>query len=829
MTRRRLLLAAAALAAALLGARLLAAAYADYVWYAALDAQALWRAKAVNTVLLRGSAWAAAVGIVFANLYAVRSSVFRLIVPRRVANLEIDAEVPGRLLVGGALLVSVGVGALLMLAQDDWSTLATARYTGRFGEYDSAFGHDLRFWTAWLPLERAWYSWAQATLVVTTCMVVTLYALTSSLRWERGALHVAPHVRRHLSILGALLLLLFAWGYRIERFLLVVDGGPAGFFGPADRAALGALLALAVLTITCAFLVAWGGYTGQTRIAFAGITAAIVLAIGLQHLAPALLRWSARAERDAVTPFLATRTTFTQRAYGLRDRVAPADTLAAFADVNDLAGRVPLWDDGTVVAAIERAGRRRIVVGHVGWQVDDADRLVAVAAARDGDAEGADAARGWVAAMAPAAGADAIALPDGTLRATTRALPPVYVHAAARAYTVAPDPSGAIRAPVLADGWRRVAHALAVQNPRIALDPMPGARTVLVDHRSTHQRVRRLAPTFALGATVSPIVHADSLLWAVHLYAHARTYPISHPVAVPAGHAGEPALETKYFRHAATALVNAHTGAVRILRVDDADPLARGWMDRFPSIFRPWGDVPPALLRAIPPAGDAIAVQAAMLAAAGGAGLPAGRLRLPDRDPADSLAVVGPLAAYATPGPGSVTALALPLVDRDDDRLRALVIARGGANPRTTVVPVDRPVAPWSTVLGRMDSATAALAGGEDAGERVVRGRVRVVPVRGGAALLRPSFAWRSDAGPTLRSVVLAGPDSVRAARTLAAALGAAAAAPGATAEAQGDAGALFRAMRDALRRADWHAFGDAFEALGRTLGEPAAAAPPDR
>jgi hypothetical protein len=47
------------------------------------------------------------------------------------------------------------------------------------------------------------------------------------------------------------------------------------------------------------------------------------------------------------------------------------------------------------------------------------------------------------------------------------------------------------------------------------------------------------------------------------------------------------------------------------------------------------------------------------------------------------------------------------------------------------------------------------------------------------------------------------------------------AASPSTVAEPKASAAALYNAMRDALRRGDWTAFGRAFEALGRLLGQP--------
>ena len=95
--------------------------------------------------------------------------------------------------------------------------------------------------------------------------------------------------------------------------------------------------------------------------------------------------------------------------------------------------------------------------------------------------------------------------------------------------------------------------------------------------------MRRLAPVFQQGEMVVPIVVDDSLHWAVHLYAAAATYPLSHAYAV--GAPDGDAVSTKYFRHAGTAVVNAHTGRVALLRAPDAEPLAASWMARFPSLF----------------------------------------------------------------------------------------------------------------------------------------------------------------------------------------------------------------------------------------------------
>src|SRR5512146_2263381 len=97
MTPRRWLLAClACLALLLTTGRILAGVYAEWTWYAAMNALPLYRSRLVHEIALRGGAATAAFFFAFANLYAVRSSIVSLVLPRRLGNLDIGEAVPGR-------------------------------------------------------------------------------------------------------------------------------------------------------------------------------------------------------------------------------------------------------------------------------------------------------------------------------------------------------------------------------------------------------------------------------------------------------------------------------------------------------------------------------------------------------------------------------------------------------------------------------------------------------------------------------------------------------------------------------------------------------------
>src|SRR5436190_16210326 len=104
-------------------------------------------------------------------------------------------------------------------------------------------------------------------IVVISVLVVILYSLTPGLRWERAGLRMSAHVRRHLTVLAALLLLITMWSYRLESYDLLIRGsGEEGVFSYVDHQwLLPGLLLLSIATAAGAITVLLSGWTGQLR------------------------------------------------------------------------------------------------------------------------------------------------------------------------------------------------------------------------------------------------------------------------------------------------------------------------------------------------------------------------------------------------------------------------------------------------------------------------------------------------------------------------------------------------------------------------------------
>ena len=814
MTGRRILGGALAITAlVLLVGRWGAGVYSDYRWYASLGALEVWRAKSAATLVLVVASFALATAFSLLNVWAVRQSVVQLVLPRRIANIEIGEEVPRRYLTTAVVTISLIMGALLTFPADRWYDAVIAWAGKSFLETDPYFGADLGFYVYWLPFESALHSWAVIVLAAVTALVVTLYALTPSLRWDRGALFVSAYVRRHFTILGAVLMLVLAWSYRLGMYrALTVGGSGAGVFTSADSRLIPFTLMLSVVTVCAAIIVAWGGWTGQMRLAFGAVTTVLVLSLVSRTIAPLAMRRSADPGSTEKTeaPFVATRLTFTRRAYGV-DRMHAEPIGSGFASDADAAQRVALWDGALLARAAERLPRVRVVGDRPAWQAT-ATGMSAVLV-QHGITGSLDGPEVWSAARYDPASADdrglPIALPHASYGAQELVGGEPAVYDAAPSYSVLSDSGHHLAGVEMVTTGSRLLYAWSLQNFRLLFGDLPANRPTMVQRRSVRERVEGLVPFLEQGTEIVPLVSGDTLYWVVELYVTSGTYPLSQRFTL----LGE---ECSYFQHAATALVHAASGRVTFVADPAPDPIARTWLTLFPKVFVTPAMVAPGLRALLPPITDAARAQALAFAAAGFRDTTLEVRHFASPDGADSSAAGREPAHVVLPPFTSVSAI-WPLLD-STERVRGIVAATGGISRTTSWLPLASDGKRWGAVLDLLRIADTAR---RDGG--LVRAPMRVVPVGAQALYIQPTFEWRPGANPTLFRVITARSDSVRSGPTLVNALGvspdSAATARAGGSPARPRADSLYRAMREALSRGDWASFGRAFDALGDVLG----------
>lgn len=811
-SRRRLVISVAAIAILLLLGRAIAAVALDYDWYAALGASAVWRARAISIVLTASVTAALGTLFAFANLLAVRGSVVSLVLPRRVANLEIGEEVPRRYLLAGTVFASLLIGAALTEI-GEWQPVARFIYGDAFGESDPYFNRDLGFFANWLPVERSLYFWALLATLLVAAVVIFLYALTPSLRWERGTLRVSQYVRRHLTMLATTLLILLAWSYRLDAFSLLGNGsGALGEFSYVDhRVLVPANVLLSIVTLAGSLALLWTGWAGQLRAAFATVSALLLLSLGLHELAPAIARRFA-GEQDPVVrerPYLATRAAYTRRAFALEQLVSPADTGLA----RTVAHVAPSWDDAALLRAAARA-RGGEAAPTLGARVLPSGELAGLVVVRGTAADGSDwGAQYFSLSRADERGAPVMIDVRGAPTNEWLSLAPVVVVDSGDGYALLPDSAHRLAGIPLGDGVGRLVPAWALQNFRIVSEDLPHPSPRLIVHRSARRIVEAVAPLFDQGSQVTPAIDGDTLLWMIDLYATAPDYPLSAHVTLDGD-------EQAYLRHAATAIVNSATGSVRLVADSialESDPLTRGWRRRFPGLFVSAAQLGSAIAEQIPPPLRSGRAQRDAFAMAGTVTEGMAERRVPPTDGADSGFAAPSQARFATAA--NVVALSLPVL-RGEDRLDGVVVVRGGAAQSSNWVP-DTTGIRWASSIDRLrgaDSTSATQA--RDA--RIAHGPVRAIPGADGLTLTQSAYLVRAQNPPSLLGVAALHADSLRAAKTLLAAYGElpdAIAPRTAPVDLRIAAAALYDSLRADQRRGDWHAYGDHWDALGRLLG----------
>ena len=906
----------AAAAALLLAGRTVTALVVDHAWYLAMGVPGLFWEQLTNTLWLQGGAWLAGSLFAFANLHAVRRTILAVAVPSRVANIELTAMVPGRRLFSLTVILSLVVGAVLAWPLDNWDALLMARHGQRFGEIEGIFDRDLGHYLYWLPLEETLYLWALVSVVALTAMVLVLYALTRSLRLEGRRFAASTHVRRHLSVLGSLVLLLLAWSYRLDAFDLLTHGsGPDGMFLRVDhRITLRMDTLLSYGAVLAALVVFRAGWVGQLRTAFITLTVVLISALGLRHVAPAV---AARAQPDANArrrdaDYVASRALYSRRAFDVdaMQPVANDSSAAVFARLvlptATLADRVSLWDRASLAAGLgEEPGAASSSV------TTRAESAGARAASDRGNATGAPVTgnvplpAAGLAAPAPlptGSTADVLSaryidaatsswrMSDGRLRAlrvrrpvgaserwpvslvdvtqpvlrdsmvewppradTLDDLPddqpydapqgswprfgpglsdPLVIDGAASNTWSASSAVGPVSGPspvvgVPLEGWRaRIAHAWALRDASLLRpDTLRYPRPLLVTHRDVRERVRRLAPIFVQGQELQPLLHGNRLYWALHLYSASDHYPLSQRWQVGAG-------VYSYFKLAATALVDAANGQTRLVPVRSPDPVTRTWQTRFPALFAADSVLPDGLAELLPPASERGLLQIRTLARYGS--------RLDGATPRsvpDSALYGGTPAPMALGrGPQSTPGWALPLLD-GGDQVDGIAVVMGGSGRATYWWPASGTKLQWRGLntalqLG-LDSARAALPEGARRDTRLRRGRIAVLPTTSGFLYLQGVQWARGDGSTVVARVAITDGARVGVGSTTREALSrlgvtvgtvpGAGAAPMDLVPAAGEASAArwYDAMRQAMRRGDWSAFGAAFDSLGRVLGRP--------
>ncbi len=641
----------------LLVLRSLAGLWTDYLWYSSVGHVGVWTTLVFTRLWLVLAASLVAFGIFWANLYIVDH-----LSPRSgVAPGSPDEELlmryqtwigprsgRVRLAIAAFFGILIGLGASAW-----WQNWLLFSKGGSFGLADPIFNHDIGLYVFDVPFMRDVFSWSFQLLLVLTLIVVAAHYLNGGINVQGAGSRTSSGVKAHISILLAILVLLKAVGYQLDKWDLLYSGRGQVFGASytdvnAQVPALNLLILISIVAAVILLVNLW----------FRGWTLPVV-AVGLWLLTsiivggvyPALVQ-RLTVQPDEVNkeaPYVAYNIEYTREAFGLSDvEVAP---FAASQDLttDDLAANEPtisnirLWDPG--VLNITYRQLQNIVTYYDIGDVDvdryviDGELTQVMVSPRELD-EGGIPGEGWVterlvythgfgAVLSPANNVDIV---QGQPDLIVKDIPPVNVsgepaleidqpriyfgdHAEAD-YVIAGTnqeetdfPIGSTGAEVATNSYdgsggvklggffERVAWALRFGNLDTLISDRLNSESKVLIERNIRSRIERLAP-FLYGDADPYIVVIDGRMkWVMDMYTVTDRYPYSAPASTARLNAS-PGLPSgfNYIRNSVKAVVDAYDGTVDLYVIDAEDPIIKANEAIFPGVFKPISEMPAGMI-----------------------------------------------------------------------------------------------------------------------------------------------------------------------------------------------------------------------------------------
>jgi uncharacterized membrane protein (UPF0182 family) len=532
----------------------------------------------------------------------------------------------------------------------DWLLFANRR---PFGVADPVFSRDIGFYVFQVPFWRDLFGWAFQFVLVSALVLAAFYYLSGGIRVRPRGLRVAPGVKLHLSVLLAVLAVLKAVGYWLDRYdLLYSQRGAALGASYADiHARLPALNLLFYISLVAAVLLLVNIRIRGWILPVAAVGLWLVTSIALGGIWPAAVqRFSVQPDQiNKELPYIERNIAATRTAFGLDDvevRAFDADTGLTAGDLalnSPTIANVRLWDPTVLLTTYRQLQELRPFYQFDDVDVDryplDGQITQVMLAPRELDEANLPGA-GWVnrhlvfthgygavvstANSVTAEGQPAFLVKDITQSEVVPGVleivqPRVYFgEAVGSSFVVVGtreqevdypleaagggadfafnsyDGSGGIR---MGSFFRRAAFALrfADLNTLISGQITSDSRVLMV--RNIRDIVTKAAPFLHADADPYTVIVDGRLVWVIDLYTTTDRYPYSARAAtgrLSLAHSGLPE-GFNYVRNSVKATVDAYDGTVTFYVVDEADPILAAYRGIFPSLFTPMADMPATL------------------------------------------------------------------------------------------------------------------------------------------------------------------------------------------------------------------------------------------
>jgi hypothetical protein len=604
--------------------------YTDYLWFQHLNLETIFL-----TSLSARFGVGLGVAFLFALIFLVNTSIARRLSIHNVLFFSEEVLVAqkfvGWIILGVTLFLAWAIGSL---AATDWLRFLRFFNQHSFGLADPVFNLDVSFYVFTLPIYQFVQGWLIGVLILSLLGTVGIYALAQQNNLAEGRLVVLPHVQLHLSVLGALIFLTFAFGHWLSLFDLMYS--PRGVaIGPSYtdiNVSMPALWTMIVVAIVTAAILLLNTLIRRPTFSLVAVGVWLLVSLVGNGLLPELIQRYVVEPNELAreTPYIENNIKFTSLAYGLdkiTERSFPEVAPLTRQIVNDhelTLQNVRLWDYRPLQQTYQQLQAIRLyyqfkAVDLDRYEIDGQLRQVALAA-RELDKNQLQS-QTWVNQRLQFTHGYGVVVnpvnmitPEGLPELWVKDLPPqssvdlaverpeiyygeadsdyVFVNTTEREFNY---PSGdqnvftnyeGTGGVVMDTYLKRLVFAVRQADINMLLSQEFTNQSRIMLYRNIQERAQKVAPFLAYDEDPYLVIGPDGhLYWMQDAYTTSHLFPYSERIRARFG-------EINYIRNSVKVVIDAYNGDLTFYVVDPTDPLVQTYMAIFPALFTPMAQMP---------------------------------------------------------------------------------------------------------------------------------------------------------------------------------------------------------------------------------------------
>ncbi len=602
--------------------------YTDWLWFKSLALESVFLTRFASRIAVFFGAAIPFVIIFMGNVVLARwlSTRERLYGGQHRA---LDLPIFGWLIWIVGLVLGWAVG---LAAAPRWLDFLRFFNQSAFGVRDPLFGLDVGFFVFSLPLYHFIQGWLITTLIMTLLGVLIIYFFAQLNNIREGEVIVLPHVRLHVSAVGAALFAVIAWGHRLAAYELVYSPRGAAFGASYTdvHAELPALQAMFWLALIIAGLLLVNVYLRRLWLPIIGAGVWMGIALLIVSIVPGFVQNYVVKPNELTleAPYIRHNIQFTRQAFGLDDvqehdfgQVEPL-TAEALPASRTVLQNVRLWDHRPLLQTYRQIQEIRLYYHFSDLDVDrywiGDDYRQVMLGARELDQSRLQSVtwvnqhlqftHGYGVVMNPVSEFTPEGLPILWIKdLPSEAVVPLemgrpeiyygemtdnyvfvntgleefdYPRGEENVYTFYEGTGG-----ILLNSYvKRLAFALRLGDVNMLLSQYIEADSRLMINRRIQERAREVAPFLEFDRDPYVAIVGGRLLWNHDAYTVSDRYPYSEPMG-----------GVNYIRNPVKVVTDAYNGTMTFYVTDPEDPLIQAYASIFPRLFTSQEDMPDGL------------------------------------------------------------------------------------------------------------------------------------------------------------------------------------------------------------------------------------------